>query len=388
MNRFHTHRFVAAAAVTVLLAGTSHVRAQAPAAPTESALIAQGYALLDKGDAAKASAIAAQALGASPRSSAALSLAVDAAARSGSMNALNTYERWLGTRQLDEAYVLRRVATVVLREALLDKQTPHAHEDALTALASDGDVDALNELARLSSAGTFADTEALASLSDDRAVKALIDQLTSQPGNKANVINALSNTKSKLAIPPLMGLLNDKNPDTRARAADALGKIGATDALPALQKLFAEAGYQLSAEVRRAGALARLEDANGIVFLQQEMGARSADPQMALVWAEAAEALVTHPDPTWLSSVRALAQTSDPQARIIAARLLAPYDNAAARAALDGLANDENISVRNLAAGVMAGTVANDFVTLRQFLRQGGTLTRVKAAGRILELTR
>jgi len=49
---------------------------------------------------------------------------------------------------------------------------------------------------------------------------------------------------------------------------------------------------------------------------------------------------------------------------------------------------DSNIGIREAASGVLVEGVASDFATLRTLLRSGDLVVRVKAAGRILELTR
>jgi hypothetical protein len=71
-----------------------------------------------------------------------------------------------------------------------------------------------------------------------------------------------------------------------------------------------------------------------------------------------------------------------------AAKLIAPYDQPLAKAVLDGLMRDSNVSIRDAASGVLVERVVADVATLRALLRSDGVAVRVKAAGRILELTR
>ena len=74
--------------------------------------------------------------------------------------------------------------------------------------------------------------------------------------------------------------------------------------------------------------------------------------------------------------------------RLEAARLIAPFDQALANGTLDALTRDANIAIREAASAVLVERVASDFATLRGLLRSGDIAVRVKAAARILELTR
>ena len=71
-----------------------------------------------------------------------------------------------------------------------------------------------------------------------------------------------------------------------------------------------------------------------------------------------------------------------------AARLLATQDPAAAQAVFERLATDPNLTIREDASRAAAATLPGDFTRLRALLRNTDRLTRVQAAGRILELTR
>lgn len=70
-----------------------------------------------------------------------------------------------------------------------------------------------------------------------------------------------------------------------------------------------------------------------------------------------------------------------------AAALIAQYEPDAARATLDRLLADGTPPVRIQATRVLAERVASDFATLRKLMKAGDAQTRVRAAGRILELT-
>jgi HEAT repeat protein len=98
--------------------------------------------------------------------------------------------------------------------------------------------------------------------------------------------------------------------------------------------------------------------------------------------------LASQPDATWQALVKGLASDPDPVVRLDAARLIAPYDQPLAKQVVDGLMQDQNIAIREAASGVLVDRVAADFPTLRRLLRSADVLVRVKAASRMLELTR
>ena len=74
--------------------------------------------------------------------------------------------------------------------------------------------------------------------------------------------------------------------------------------------------------------------------------------------------------------------------RIGAARLLGKHDPGAAMWALQSLTNDENLAIREEAQRVLPEAIGGDFAELRRYLRSADTDTRVRAAIRIVELTR
>ena len=360
----------------------SGVTGQAPAR-SEAAMLADGWALLAKGDSGGAAALASQAMARDPFSSAALVLAVEAELlRGGSAAALTVYEKWLGNRKLDDAHVLRRIARTVVVEAAGAKQpNVTARLAALTALAADGDREASATLEQAAFTGRFGETRALASMGDERAVNILIAQLGATPGAKGPLIDALAESGSKLAVPHLRALLLDANDLNRSSAADALGRMGATEAIPQLRKLLNDPVFPV--KLKAAGALYRLNDSSGLPLLTELTQSEHAAVRVA-----AARELASQPDTVWQGLVRNLANDPDPVVRLDAARLIAPYDHQLAKSVLDGLMRDANIAVQEEASRVLVERVAGDFATLRVMMRSGNVAVRVKAAGRILELTR
>ena len=355
-------------------------QAQASSA-AQAGVLADGWARLAKGDTAGAARAAAEALGVDPLSAGAAQLAIEAdLARGGAEAGLAAYEKWLGGRRLDDGYLLRRVARAVLRQSLVKQPNVTAKLEALRALAADGDRDAEAALERAAISGSFGETRALAMNGDERGVNFLIARLASVPV-KGPIIEALAGSGSKLPVPQLMALLSDPSDVTRAAAADALGRLGATEAIAPLRPLLKD---QFPAvRLRAAGALFRLNDSSGLPLLNELAASEHAAIRVA-----AARELASQPDTGWQSLVRGLTSDPDPSVRLEAARLIAPYDPMLARQVLDDLMRDSNVALREAASEVLVERVAGDFATLRPLLRSGDVLVRVRAAARILELTR
>ncbi|MGH9410667.1 MAG: HEAT repeat domain-containing protein, partial [Vicinamibacterales bacterium] len=270
---------------------------------SEAAVLADGWSRLAKGDAPGAAQIAQAAIGRNPNSSAALALAIDAdLARGGASMALDTYERWLGGRRLDDAYSLRRVARALLQESSGPKQSNvTARVEALRALAADGDSAAEATLEDAAAAGAFGETRALAIIGDEGAVKKLIAEL-GPAIDKTPIIDALGNSGNKLAVEPLIGELSDPKDINRAAAADALGRLGATEAIPQLRTLLNDPFFPV--KLKAAGALFRLNDSSGAALLTE-----IAQNEHAAIRVAAAQEMASRPDANWQSLVRGL--TSD-----------------------------------------------------------------------------
>jgi HEAT repeat protein len=349
---------------------------------SEATALAKGWSALAKGDTAGAATIGSQELSRNPHSTAALVLAVDAeVAGGGAAAGLNTYEKWLGSRKVDEAYVLRRVARAMLVESTAKQPNQKARLDALIALSQDGDLAAAAKLEQAMGSNGVGEARALAATGNERAVRLLIAQLKSTPGSKSPIIEALGASGSALAVPALKPLLSDPNDVNRAAAAEALGRLGATDAIPQLRPLLADQVFTV--KLQAAGALFRLNDSSGQALLMELTA--SEHPAIRLA---AARQLAPQPDAAWQAMVRSLTNDPDPTVRLEAARLIAPYDQALASSVLDALMRDGNIGIREAASSVFVERVAADFAALRALLRSGDVAIRVQAAARILALTR
>lgn len=354
----------------------------APAAGSEEAvLVSRGWKMLSDGDAAQAASHASAILTAYPRSVAALALLVEAEiVRAGTLAGLDAYERWLGTRRIEDGYVIRIVALSSLRDASASSDLGLRIE-ALKALAADGDAGALALLNNPANGERSPEVLALASIGQERGVRALIAQIGTGFGT-TRMIDALGQSRSPLAIAPLMKLLTNESADFRSAAAAALGRLGAKEAVTAIAPLMSES-QPYPVRFAAAAALHRLADAQGTAFLRSTLASTHETMRAAAV-----EELASVPDDTsWVAHAEALIASRDPQIRLQAASLLARRDAARARAVLENLLADQNPSIREEASYALASLVSSDFVALRRALR-GDTRSRILASNRVLEMTR
>ncbi len=346
-----------------------------------AAALANGWSLLAKGDAAGALRSASAELSRDDRNIGALALGVEASLASGGGSAgLAFYENWIRAHRVDPPYVLRRVALALLQDASR-KGAGTPRFDALQALAADGDPDAMATLQSAAALNRIGETRALAAAGNTRAVDALIQQLQSTPGPKAPIIDALGASGSTRAVAALVPFLSDPQDVNRATAAEALGHIGATDAVPRIKPLLDDPVFLV--KLKAAGALMRLNDARGLATLTE-----IAQSEYAHIRLAAATEMAAQPDAAWQELVRRLAADPDPTVRLEAARLIAPYDRGLAENVLRDLMQDSNIGIREAASGTFVAAVASDFASLRPLLHTADDTVKVKAAARILELTR
>ena len=369
----------------VVVTGTAWAQAQPTAgaknAPAQSvATLAGGWRLLADGDAARAARVASDLLAREPRSSAVLSFAIEVeVARAGAAGALVVYERWLNARPFEEAYSLRRVASALLWETAAGDKDRATRVAAIDALIADGDLDAAALLPPAESAAP-AETGVRAATGNAAAVDSLV-ALAAQPGPGRRVaVWALSRSRSPRAIPALAGALTDPDPTVRAAAAEALGSLQAGSSVPRLKPLLDDP--VVSVRLAAAGALLSLRDTSGMPLLRQLQS--SEYPAIRLA---AAQAAASEGGPEWLAVVRELTKDSDPDVRRQAAQLIAPHDPDLAKATLEPLLTDPNPAIRQAAADSYV-TSTIDVSVLRRYFRDADSGTRVRAAERLLQMTR
>jgi HEAT repeat protein len=182
-----------------------------------------------------------------------------------------------------------------------------------------------------------------------------------------------------------MAQVADRKPEVRGAAAEALGKIGgnAQSVRDQLTRLLSDDSPHV--RTKAASALYRMNDPAGLTLLREL--ASSDLPVGRLV---AADAMSSHPDAAWMALVGELAQSgTEPEVRLGAAKLIAPHDPAMAQSVAREYERHENVALRELSAQVMCEAATGDSLgALRQLLRSGDERTRLRAADRILTLTR
>lgn len=353
------------------------------AIPSDEAIaLTQGWAFLAEGHLDRAAARAADILRVYPHSVGALVLAVEAEiSRAGAQAALAQYERWLGNRALEEPAVVRRLAVALLQETVRHGQ-PDARLEALRALANDGDRSAVTVLTQAVNAGSPAETRLMAAMGDERSVKSLIALLDKDAGNATSIIEALAQSGSKSAVAPLMERLSHHAPEVRGAAAQGLGHLGKRyDVAAALQGALKDQSSYV--RTRAAAALFQVGDMSGLTLLRTLLQEESATSRLI-----AAQAMASSPDGLWMDQVRRLTSAAEPEVRIGAAHLLLPHDPELARQILERGMSDANPAIRDLASEGLADAVAGDLRMLRHFLKLNDPLARVRAAARILVVTR
>jgi hypothetical protein len=352
--------------------------------PAEAADVGAGWAALAAGDLNRAGVLAAAAVSRYPKSLPAANLFVQVQTlRAGSAAGLAAYEQWQGSKPSEAPYLLRVVALGLLRETV--RQTPpgEPQQRAFRALTDEGDTDSLATLAANMAPDNLIGLQIQGAQGSEPAVRTLISNVRDTPGDRDKPLRALAATRSPLAVAPIVAVLSDPVPTNRIAAADALGDLGRPEAAERLRPLLRDTNEQFPVRFAVARALFRLKDGAGTAFLRDLEN--SPHP---LLRAQALEATSSAADPSWVASVRPLLTETDPHVRLIAARLIAPYDGAAALSVVQSLLNDSNLGIRDEAALVYSDRVASDLPTLRIYLHNGRAIMRVNAAARILELTR
>jgi len=373
---------IASARPVVMAQQSQPPERRAGAMPADQATqITQGWAFLAQGLLEDADRTADAALRVDALNPSALALAIEVTiARAGATPALDRYEQWLGGRTVEASYVLRRVARAVLWEAARSPSTT-ARADALSALVADGDAEAAVELSAGLAAGHPVDVATMAKLGSEEAVRRVIADLATNPPNTLALVRTLAASKRPEAVAPLVGLLTDTRIDVRAEAAAGLGPLGDRSAVKALQPLLTDM-YPL-VRLNAAASLALLDDASGAAVLRE-----FEDSEHDGVRIGAVQVMASRPDASWQGRVRQLMDSQDAVVAINAAVLLAPYDPDAARAVLERYRGASHPAVREAADRALSGEVATDVATLRRYLRADDSALRVKAAARILRLSR
>ncbi len=359
--------------------------AQSSARPSNSGgpdtgSITRGWTLLASGDRTEAARLAADLLARFPRSAAVLGLAIEIEiARGGAASGLDAYERWLGTRTVEEAYTVRRVAGALLREIAAGDADRANRLAAIEALLADGEADASTLLPPAGSSAP-AEIAVRASTGNAAAFDALM-AMAAQPGPaRRAVMLPLGRTRNPRAAAVLTAALSDPDPTVRTASAEGLGALQAGSAVSRLKPLLDDP--VVTVRLAAAGSLMSLNDQSGMPLLRQLLASEHAAIRVA-----AARAASSAADAEWLTVVRELTKDQDADVRRQAAELIAPHDPDLARTTLEPLLTDPNPAVRQAAADSYASSTTNVTI-LRRYLRDADSGTRIRAADRMLQLTR
>jgi len=370
-------------AAGLLLMWPGEVTAQVPAAPPpEAPEISAGWFALASGQVGEAARVAATAVSRHPRSVAAITLLVHVElVRAGAQGGLVAYESWLAGRPLESPYLVRQIALAFLTETVRTQAGSEAGRRALRALDASGETPTLDALQSAMAARPSVDLATRAALGNEAAVGELVTALDDTLGDKTRTIVALRDAGGEAAVRAIQQVLSDPLPSNRMAAADALGTMGATSSIDALREVLRD--EQFAPRFAAARALFRLGDMTGLPLIQELQVS-----EHATLRAEALDAMSTDPHAGWQSAVRQLLSDADPLVRLRAARLIAPYDPAAAESTVQGLLADDNLAIRQAAGQAYAESIVTDFAVLRQYLHDPDPLVRVTGATRVLELTR
>ena len=378
----------------------SQAQEQMPTVPpaaipvVEAAAIAQYWVLIAEGKFDEAAKTVGALAVKYPRSVAVLTLVVETdIAHGGALTALTSYESWLGSRETEEPGVLRRIARAILYEWARQTSDINARNEALVVLAGDGDADAVAAITRLRQARTESGLRLAVRLGDPEAIDAVSERVRQGSGLRLRDLHLLADSRSPRAVPVLKQMLNDPNPENRASAADALGNIGGVDAENALLPMLSDPHGLVRNAV--AAALFKMGNFSGEGILRN-MAAHESCPGNSPIEKQtcsnfritAARLMASRPDEEWKALVRSLLNDPDPKIRLDAAMMLAPHDRAATRPVLDALNNDPNPAIRELTQSGEADQSSSSWPTLRGLMRRGEAMVRIRAAARILVLTR
>lgn len=390
--------------VVLIGAWAAPIAAQAPAStgapgPVQAAgdetqraaRLGRAWTALGAGRAAEAERLADALLKAAPRDHEALAVKIHAQTGAGQpLEALTSYERWLGPSPTEDVFLLAPIAAGILRGER-DDTDPRSRMRALGFLVRAGDAAARRELEGAATAAqpSLEADAALAREGSQAAVRRLEDRLAAPSiRDKSAVIRALSRANATGSAEAMQGLLADSSPPTRLEAARALGELGAKSAIPQLRAALKDPEGPV--RVLAAAALARMGDAEGLAFLQPLVNSPAAEVRLLAIEHQAAG----RPDGDWVGVASSLLAGEDPLVRLRAARLLARHaaDPSAGVRVLTAALADDNVAVRNAAAELVNDlppeALGSNIPELRRLLRDQAAAVRIQAAGALIGLAR
>ena len=398
-------------AVAVLLLGhgaNAHAQPPRERAPATSAAnpdlstLAGGWASLAAGRTQEAIKTADSVLTRRPDDHRALDLKIEALAHGEPLRALDAYEAWLARTHIEDVFLLVPIACGTL-EQIASGQDRALTLHALQRLARTGDgqdgarlQEFLKSGAGTSSGATPGAQDIQLALQGDAAAAQRLTESQAAASVPPQALAKALVSAGPTAVPMLRALLKHPAAPVRMEAAMSLGKLGATDAIPAIKAMMSDPEVRSYAAV----ALARLGDEEGETVVQELLQSPVLD--VRLLGAQAYEGKGAGP---WVQALMPALQDPNGLTRIRAAELLAPVAPEAALPVLLEASKDPNPVVRAdvmrvvertglLTPGQQSpdSTPGNEgpmaLTTLRRLLRDPDPGTRLHAAGSLLALVK
>jgi HEAT repeat protein len=367
------------ATVCVILGAPAAGQAQAPRPQSDAQTLSRGWAALATGRRDEAASLADGILKRKPQSHAALSLKLEALSTgSQPLRALDAYEQWLpkGGRNVDDRGLLEPIALGILRTITTDADAATSSK-ALQILASTGDSEAEQSLRKRSSEGDQTAALALATAGDPAGITGLQTLVAAGSGRDTSAAIAALAAHGGLTMAVLDTLIKDRVPMNRAAAARALGSMAGQDAEQRLAQLSQDPDplVRMSVTLAQAkkGDEKALADARGMLA--------SEVPDLRLIAAEALESTLPQEAE---QATRPLLTNRDGLNRFRAAAIVGRADPAAVQSVLlEGLM-DKNPLIQQESARIVAKTLPQNLVLLRQLLRHADRTIVVSAAGAIV----
>jgi HEAT repeat protein len=190
---------------------------------------------------------------------------------------------------------------------------------------------------------------ALSLIEDPRAMTALIERASSTDATtRAIAARALGQaTKTAESVQALLRIIGDDDAWVRYYAAQALGRLGALEALPALSALLNDAAPQV--RISAIEALSHLPSSEAFEALKLAANSPEADLRRSAVLGFGTQRRLDA-IPILVNAL----ESHDPGTRLVAATALGVLDTEESVAAIGRGANDPDESVRSTAIGLLA----------------------------------
>jgi HEAT repeat protein len=236
-----------------------------------------------------------------------------------------------------------------LNKALFDEDR-QVRLQVVAAVARHGDMGALSQALDDSDPGVrAAATRALGQIDDPHVLRVIGKVIDDEDkGVRRAAVEALTLFRSPLVIEPLTAVLDNRDPQLRSLAVQALGESGETAVVPALRRVYYDAGSETRQEI--LFAVSKLDAPGSLDFFQEALA--DADDQVRVTAVqllyhffpeEALSPLLDRVDdeaaPVREAVLRALASTESDEAFEALSNGRWDSDYRVSKAAIEGLAN-------------------------------------------------